>query len=175
MSIVETRYAKALVDISMQKNQVDLFRENLKLVVKYIETYPDIVSMLNDITIESATKKGMLQKIFAQEVENDILSFLMLLVDKGRTKYIKAIQKEFNRIADEQNNILNITIASALPLQENEVNDIKLKFQKLYNASSVKAEVKFNKSLIGGVQVKVGDWLYDGTLKNSLEDLRKHI
>jgi len=58
--------------------------------------------------------------------------------------------EEYFRLADERKNILNMTIISAFPLEDVQINRIKEKYKKLYNKTDVKAKLIIDKSLIGG-------------------------
>jgi F-type H+-transporting ATPase subunit delta len=97
---------------------------------------------------------------------------MFLLLDKGRIESLPGISREFSRLADKQRNILNITIMTAVPLDQAGIDRISEKFRHLYQASSVKVTLDVQPSLIGGVKVAVGDKLYDGTVKGKLAGLQ---
>jgi F-type H+-transporting ATPase subunit delta len=68
-----------------------------------------------------------------------------------------------------------MTITSAAPIEQSQVNAIKDKYRKLHNASDVKTELVIDKSLIGGIKVKIGDKVIDGSIKGRLESLKELI
>jgi len=99
----------------------------------------------------------------------------MLLVDKERFENIRGIVEEYFRLADERKNILNMTIISAFPLEDVQINRIKEKYKKLYNKTDVKAKLIIDKSLIGGVKIQIGDKVIDDSIKGRLLCLKEAL
>ena len=172
MSLVEKRYAEALADLAFDHNLIDLYQENLSLVTVAYSEQPDFKDFLLSPEIKTILKQDTLQKIFSGELQQEVINFLMLLVQKGRISYLPAIYKEFVDLADEKRNILHMTIVTPFLLDEVQINKITGKFRALYNSSSVKADIKLDKSLIGGVKVIIGDKVIDGTTAGRLKALQ---
>ena len=99
----------------------------------------------------------------------------MLLLDKKRFEKIIGIFEEFVKLADEEKNVLNITIISASPLEPIQLDKLTEKYRTLYNSSSINVTVKIDNDLIGGIKVIIGDKLIDGTIKGRLQELKKTL
>jgi ATP synthase, F1 delta subunit len=171
MPLVEKRYAEALINISVEQNAIDTYQRDLETVERVYLDDPFFMDFLLNPENETGIKKSVVQKVFEGNVKPELISFLKLLLDKGRIKHLPGIYKEFVQFADEKRSILNISIMSAKPLDTAQLNNITEKFRKLYNASSVKSETKIDPSLIGGVKIAIGDKLIDGSIKGKLKAL----
>ncbi|MBP1737453.1 MAG: synthase delta subunit [Oscillospiraceae bacterium] len=171
MSIVDKRYAEALFRIALQENAINTYQEELVAVSGLYETNGEFRNFLLYPQYDGKLKKQVLNTLFEHELGKNMLNFLMLLLDKNRITLLPTISREFVRLADEHNRVLNITIFAAIPMEAEDVKKVCDKFQALYHASDVKATVELDSSLIGGIKVAVGDKLYDASIKGRLSEL----
>lgn len=175
MPLAEKRYAQALIDISAGSGTVEAVRKDLDGIAEAMDKHQDLrLFLLNPATGIDA-KKDAVRSIFAGKIGSTALNFLLLLLDKGRFKCLPGIVKEYARLADRKNNILNIAVISAVPVDEEAAGLIVREYGRMYDASSVKADFQVDKSLIGGIMVKIGDKIFDGTVKGRLESLKEAL
>jgi F-type H+-transporting ATPase subunit delta len=172
MPLVERRYAEALVNISVQSSDIDVYQQEFQTVVTLYKEQPDFKLFLLNPEIRIEEKKEIVKKLFGNSLKKDMVNFLMLLLDKGRIKFLSGIFDEFTRLADKKKNVLNMTIISASPVDEKQINEIKQKYMKLYNSSAVKLNIEIDNKQIGGIKVKIGDKVVDGTVKGRLTGLK---
>ncbi|WP_265445320.1 F0F1 ATP synthase subunit delta [Acetivibrio straminisolvens] len=173
MQLVNTRYAEALIDVTEEKNSTDEVLKNFAAILKLLEQNPEFYSFLLDPQVRIENRKRAIMNIFSGRVQEELVNFLMLLVDKGRLKNIGTIADEYFRLANERKNILIMTIISAYPLEEMQIDRIKKKYKKLYNKIDVKAKLVVDKSLIGGVKIQIGDRVIDDSIKARLDSLKE--
>ncbi|OGO80746.1 MAG: ATP synthase F1 subunit delta [Clostridiales bacterium GWC2_40_7] len=173
MSLVEKRYAEALIGIAVEKKSIDVFLQDLETFAKAYSDEPGFKDFLVNPQNRMSLKKDIINNAFNGRIESDIINFVSLLLDKGRIKYMPEIYEEFSRLADEKRSILNIKVITATPLDEIQINTIADKYRKLYNAASVKAHVKVDANLIGGVKVIIGDKVTDVSVKSRLSELQR--
>lgn len=172
MPLVERRYAEALVNISVQGGAIDAYQQEFQTVVTLFKEQSDFKLFLLNPEIRTEVKKDIVKKIFSLSLKVEMVNFLLLLLDKGRIKFLPGIFDEFTKMADRKKNVLNMTIISAAPVEDKQINEIKVKYMKLYNASAVKLSVEIDNKQIGGIKVKIGDSVVDGTVKGRLEGLK---
>lgn len=175
MALVDKRYAEALVNLAIEKNTVDACQEELLAVTEIYGKEEALRTFLLNPENNQNTRKSLLTSIFGGKVQQEILHFLLVLVDKGRIASLPGICSEYVKMANEKRSILNITIFSAVPIDQVQIDSISEKFRVLYNAHSVKKVLEIDPSLIGGVKVAIGDKLYDGTVKGRLERLHTSL
>jgi F-type H+-transporting ATPase subunit delta len=171
MSLIEKRYAEAFLSLTVQNSSIDSSEEELRVISGIFESENELRHFLLSPKYDDTAKKKMLSDVFGGKTEKDTLNFLLLLVDKGRIKYLPGITREYTAMADKKRNILNITIRTAVPLGQQNIDGISERFKSLFRASSVKAAVEIDPSLVGGINVAVDGKLYDGTVKGKLSRL----
>ena len=173
MSLIAKRYAEAFLDLSEDAGAIDAYRNELIAVSDIYNSGNGLRDFLLSPKTKTSDKKQLLNDLLEGRVGKNTLSLLKLLLDKTRINYLPEISRVYAKMADERKNVLNITIRSAFALDKSQTDGISAKFRALFHAASVNAAVVIDPALIGGVQVYVGDKLYDGTLKGKLSRLQK--
>lgn len=172
MPLVDKRYAEALINVSAGMNAIDLYQNELTAVSDIFGNENELRAFLLNPKNSIDTKKAAVTAIFRGRIQQELMNMLFLLLDKGRISRLSGITREFVRMADEKRNILNVTIMTAIPISQMQIDSISEKFRKIYNSSSVKAAVEIDPTLVGGVKVAIGDKLYDGSVKGKLSRLQ---
>ena len=101
-----------------------------------------------------------------------VKNFLNLLLDKDRIDSIEAIAGKYAMLTDEASNIAHAEIITARPLQDDTLQKVVDSLKKM-TSKDIKSEVKENPELIGGIVVKMGDLVLDGSVKAQLEGLKE--
>jgi F-type H+-transporting ATPase subunit delta len=172
MPLIEKRYAEALIGLSVQNNTIDDYRQELLVIADLYRNQQDFRLFLLNPKVKTEIKKAVISKAFSGKIKQELVNFLSLLLDKGRIKNLPGIFAEYLKAADKIKNTLNITIISAAPLEDKQVNSIVEKYKLLYNSTSANLLKEIDKTLIGGVKVKIGDKVVDGTITGRLQGLR---
>lgn len=166
------RYALALYQIGEEKGKEELLLNQLREVVDLIYGNEDMMMLLKHPEINLAKKKETFEQIFKGRVEDEIYNFLMVLLDKDRILFLKEKLYEMEKIHLAKNNTLLALIRSALPLNEEERAKLLENLKGKYNMKIIIKE-EVDPTLIGGIFVKVGEDIIDGTIKGKLEKLKE--
>lgn len=172
MPLIEKRYAEALIALSVQNGTTEDYQQELQVIVDLFNSQQEFRIFLLNPKIKIDVKKEVITNVFSGKAKNELVNFLSLLLDKGRIRNLPGILAEYVIIADKLKNTLNITIVSATPLENQQVHEIVEKYKRLYHAANAKMNLEIDKRLIGGVKVKIGDKVVDGTIAGRLEDLK---
>lgn len=175
MPLVEKRYAEALIDIAVQENQIEAYKQDLQTAVDTFEENRDFRFLLLNPCVGSEIKKDIVGRVFTKSVRTEVSNLLMLLLDKRRIKCLPGILQEYVKLADRKRNILSMRVISAAPLEQEQLDKIYEKFRIKHNAFFVRGDLSIDAQLIGGVKVIVGDKLTDGTVKGRLDSLRESL
>lgn len=171
MPLVEKRYAEALIRVGLEKNLLSEFQDELVKLDQAINSNDELKKFIYNPTIKSVDKKEVLVKIFSKEVSENILNFIKLLVDKGRMVAFAEIIRQYISMVDVIKKCLNIKVTTAAEISSEQLDVLADKFKKQYKSAAVKVDHKIDPSIIGGVVVKVGDKLIDGSVKGKLEKI----
>jgi F-type H+-transporting ATPase subunit delta len=173
MPLVDKRYAEALVDMAIEGDAIDAYQQDLIPLIAVFDQKNEIKSFFLNPEINIENKKDLIKKSFNGKIRNELINFLLLLVDKGRFGHLSSIVNEFIILSDKKKSTINMTIVSANPLDEEQISEIKNKYIGLHKVNSAKVTLRLDESLIGGVKIIVGDKVVDGTVKGRLESLRQ--
>ncbi|OPJ63426.1 F0F1 ATP synthase subunit delta [Clostridium oryzae] len=169
---LDRRYALALYKIAEEKNKVDDYLQQLRVIVDAIYSNEDMIKFLRHPEISISKKKEAFASIFKGKIEDDILQFLYILIDKDRILYLKEKLNEMEKIHLEKNNTLLALVKTAIPMSDNEISKLVEQLEKKYNKKVI-VKTEIDESVIGGVYVRVGDDVIDGTIRSKLEDMRQ--
>ena len=169
-----TKYAQAIYELAAEGNLLDQVEMELKLVESTIETYSDLSTLIYHPRVLPKTKKETMSKIFAQDVSDSVLKFLMLLVDKRRETALPDIISEYVKLANEARNIVEAQVTTAMPLDIDQQTALINKLG-LVTGKGIVLKTKIDKTIIGGVIVQIGDKLIDGSIARQLQMLKNTL
>jgi F-type H+-transporting ATPase subunit delta len=173
-SRITKRYVAALYDAAAEANAVELVESDLGLITYTLETMPKLEEALLQPLIPGEKKKQIAQQIFGEKVHEVTLHFLFLIIDMGRAEVIKETEVEYVRVANERRGIVAAEVRSATELTSEQTAALKERLQA-YTGKSVDMTLTLDDSLIGGVSVRIGDNVLDGSVAGYLARLKEQL
>jgi len=174
-TIVAFRYAKGLFAVAKEQNKLKEFGEELKELSELLSQMPDVLSALQNPIYPPDLKMEILNEILkVVQVDPEIERFLRLLVERRRIQFIQEIVKMYQSLLDEEMNIARGEIITAFELGEEEKKNLE-EVLKEYLKKEVILEPRKDESIIGGVKIKIGDLVFDGTIKTQLTKFKEII
>ncbi|MGN1182010.1 MAG: F0F1 ATP synthase subunit delta [Faecalibacillus sp.] len=174
MSAIGERYAESLFDLAIEENKVNQYLQDIKLVNEVLESDRKIVQFFSHVLIDNNVKYQLIDKAFQDNVDKYVLNFLKLLVQSRRIRYIDDIVKCYIDLSNQYLGIEQGTIYTPFELSNQQIKDIEKAISKKEN-KKVTLDVKIDPSLVGGVKVQINHRVYDGTIKNKVEMLKKEL
>lgn len=172
--IVANRYAKALFEVAEERDAVDSIESQLTSVTHAIMENEDLRRVLLHPQVNGSEKKTLVNKLFEKEAGLEVMNLLRLLIDRKRESIIDEVLEAYTHMADFKRGILDVTVTTAVPLDEEEQQDLA---QRLGNVlgKKLRMHIKVKKEIIGGILLRIGDRLYDGTIAGRLAGFRQEI
>ena len=174
MSVVGDRYAESLFDLAKEENKVTQYLDDIKLVGEVLDSDPQIVQFFNHVLIENDKKIQLLDQSFKGNVDQYVLNFLKLLVQSRRIRYIDDIVKSYLKLSNQYLGIEEGMIYTPYELTDQQIQDIEKAISQKEN-KKVTLKVSIDPSLLGGIKVQISNRIYDGTIKNKVEMLKKEL
>ncbi|MDX1931517.1 MAG: F0F1 ATP synthase subunit delta [Capsulimonadales bacterium] len=171
---VARRYAAALFETSRRADSLAVVRNDLNSVAAAIRQVPALRTLLQQPLIVESKKKAAIQSLFTGKVHPSLLAFMHLLVDKRRIDLLPEINDEFDRLVRNHLNIALATATTAVPLTADETKQLTLSLQER-TGRTIELKTEVDPSLLGGVLVRIGDTVYDGSVRGKLDRLREHL
>jgi len=168
---LDKRYALALYQVGEEKDKVEEYLKDLREVCDLIDSNEDFYQVIKHPQISTKKKKIAFTNIFKGKIDNDLLSFLLILIEKGRILFLREKLNEMEKIHLERNNTMIATVKTAIPMLDSEIEALKIKLEGKYNKTILITSV-VDKSILGGVYVRVGNDVIDNTVKLKLHEMK---
>lgn len=168
------RYAKALFQLAQEQGLVAEVEGQLQAVVEVAESDAEIRAFLAAPGIPSESKVKAIAAAFGSQVSQIVLNTISLLIERGRQAEIPSLLEAYRQVSGDVLKRVDAVVTSAQPLGEEEKNKLAAQFGAL-TGKSVRVENVVDASLLGGLTVRIGDTLYDGSLRGKLDRLSKQL
>lgn len=171
---VAGRYAEALYEIAVKADLVDQLEKELQAVVDVVNESVQLRKVLFHPRITAAEKKDVLENLFKDSISGVAMNFLGLLVERRREIYLADITAYFVDLANKARNITDVKVTSAVELTKEEKKRLARAMEQC-TGKQVKLSYDVDPALLGGVVVRVGDKVIDGSVRTRLQTLREHL
>ena len=172
ISNISKRYARAFFDIAGEEQKLEQYYNELHQFSSVIAQNKDLGGFLANPIFEQEIKKKVLEKIIGKlSLSPMTINFLKLLIDKKRIDILPDIETCYRQLMDETLKTVRVTVKTAFPLSGEMQSYITSSLKKM-TGRSVEVTVENDKNLLGGIVIGVGDTLYDGSIKNQLNNMR---
>lgn len=173
-TVVSERYAQALFSISQDQNLTEKIQDDLKLVTQTLSDYPEFRTLLAHPVISTKDKKEMFEKIFLDNISQYTKNIIMLLIDKKRDNLIPEVAELYREMYNNLHSRVVADVYTSIEVGENVLSLLRKKLEE-YLDKEVEIDTHVDKSILGGVLVKIGDRVIDGTLKTKFENMAKSL
>lgn len=176
MASVASRYARALVEVVLeQKIDADIARLQLHSIVDAVNESVELRRVWDSPAVLPAQKRAVLDGIAKQiGAVKPIRNFIAVLIDHRRIPMLNDITRQFEAELDSQLGFVEVEISSARTLTPGEKRDIENRVERM-TGKKVRPRYSSNPELLGGVSIKVGSTIYDGSVRGQLEKMRQEL
>ncbi len=167
------RYAKALYELALEKQQVQEFGDQLHRFVNELEHNAEFNGLFCGKLVPASAKKQVVEQIFG-DFADDVKSFIFIALDKNRETSIPQIVAGYDDLCDAAAGIRQILVHTAVPLEQPEAERLQKSLeQKL--GGQVRLKTSIDKSMIGGLKVQIDDTVYDASILHQLNALKQTL
>jgi len=165
------RYAEAIISGAEEKNLLTRVNADMELLGRMIRESRELVVFLDSPVVKKDKKSAILREMFGASIHELTMSFILLLVERERENILKEIITQFFVLRDERLGIVPVEIRAAEELSKDQHEKIQKRFEGI-TQKKVRLAFSIDKQLKGGFLARVGDTVFDGTVKRQLELLR---
>lgn len=168
------RYARALLALGQETDQVDVFAENLAAFTEALNLSDQLLHrVLTNPGLTVAERRGVLQAVLEKLALRPMVNnFLNLLVDKSRLVIFEQIQRAYQEMADDLSGRVRATVTTAAVLHPSEASHITSVLSKAIGRLVI-VDYQVDSELIGGIVARVGDTVFDASIRTRLQDMRE--
>jgi F-type H+-transporting ATPase subunit delta len=164
------RYAEAAFEIAERDDSMEAWVAALAVAEQRLVD-PEVTRFLSNPSVAAASRVEVLERILGDDVSGAQRNLLALMVRRGRFEQLPAVIREFQRLYRLREGILEATVISATTLGEAEIQALQTRLEAM-TGKRIELAQAVDPQLLGGVQVRVGDQLIDGSVAGRLERLR---
>jgi F-type H+-transporting ATPase subunit delta len=172
---VARRYAKALYELGdKQGNLLGLIR-NVQSLAEVWSGSEELREVMTNPLVKLQTRRKILKEVLSKLAALEVARhFAYLLFDKSRLEELPDIGRELGRLADEKQNRLRAEVIAATPVSDVVVTKLKYVLERL-TGKVVILTTREDPGLIGGMVTRVGDLMYDGSIKGRLKSVKEKM
>ncbi len=175
VSRIAARYAKPLLDLAIEKNELDGVLSDVKSIKSALGNR-DLFLLMKSPIIKADKKLSIAKSIFKGKVSDMVFSFIEIIIKKGRENILPEIVDEFISEYKTYKKITTVTLITAKELAKSELEAIKGKLLASdITEEQVEIHTAVDPKIIGGFIIKIGDKLYDASVLHKLEEIKKKI
>jgi F-type H+-transporting ATPase subunit delta len=171
---VAKRYASALFQIAKEKNELPQFEEELRTVKQVFTDNPQLLKILEHPKIPLENKKSLVKDAFSS-VRPEIANTILLLIDRHRIRLISELVDSFVELSNEEQQTAGAVVYSVRPLKEEEKHALSEIFAQKVGKKSLQITNIIDQSLIGGLKLRIGNRIFDGSISSKLERIGRQI
>lgn len=173
--LLATRYAKALLDLSIEKGQLEQVYADMLWLQSVCKSNPDFVNLLKSPVISGDKKIRIVDAVASGKFSVLTSAFNTLLINKSRESNLPEIATAFITQYKEYKNIQTVKLTTAFPLSDELKNAIIGQVKKSTGYDNIELEEKVDKDIIGGFVLQVGDKLVDTSVAYDLRTIAKQF
>ena len=169
------RYAKSLIDLSVERNQLESSFADMRLLGQLCKSSRDFLSMLRSPIIASAKKQSVIDAILKGKISDLTDRFIKLVIAKGREEDLPEVINAFISQYNAIKGIHKVKLTTAVAISDELKNAIVDKVKKEVNLPAVELETKVDDSLIGGFVLEFNNNLVDASVLRDLKDIARQF
>lgn len=167
------RYAKSLLDLAVEQNKLERVLEDVKSLKKATE-HRELYLLLKSPIVNAPKKLSIVEAIFGGKYDELTMAFLRILINKGREPFVPEVAEAFLSQYKSLKHIASVKVTTAQALSAEALSGLQKKLEAaIADASAVEIETAVDPALIGGFVLEMGDKVYDASVTQKLEQLKR--
>ena len=172
---VARRYASALADVLVDRNEEAAVREELEAWAEMVQQNPLLLEGLTNPTVPYDQKSRVLNELIARtKVRTTTANFLRLVLRNQRFDELTQINAKLSEIMDERSGVVSADVTSARPISEPVKSALEETLQQITNRR-VRLNFATDETLLGGIVTRIGSTIYDGSVRSQLDRLKQEL
>jgi F-type H+-transporting ATPase subunit delta len=168
-------YAEALLRAAEPQGQIDALLDEMDSLIQDVyRTEPQLELFFASDAVGRDRKAAVIHTVFDNRATPLFVNSLLVLNDHQRLPLLRAIVAEYRELRDRRANRVHVLVRSAVPLPPDQLEHLKQHLRTTFRMEPI-LDTQIDPELLGGVVVRVGDWLFDRSVRAELKDIRDQI
>ena len=171
---VARNYARTLFELATRHEGVEKYQEGIDTVSHLLDDNPGFGLFLQTPRITLSDKKKVIREAFGGVLPRPFLNFLLVVLDKRRQRLMRDITSEYRNLVDEHLNRVRAEVTVARPLDKQALKAVTDRLTALLGRTVI-PHVLVKPDILGGIVVRAGDTIFDGSLRRRLDGMRRKL
>lgn len=171
---IARRYAQALNEQAAHSGVLEQVDADIDLISNALADSRELRDFFGSPIISRSKKADVVKGLFADNVQPVTLSFLTMLVEKRREDVFPSVVSSYQDLRDQQLGVTPVSVRTAFELSEDDSSALQSALQSL-TGKEVRLQTRIDSSIMGGIVIRIGDTVYDGSITNQLATLRERL
>jgi len=171
---IARRYAQALYEEAEAQGVMEAVDGDVHAIRDALDASRELAAFFASPVVSRERKRTVVRSLFAERVSETTVRFVEMLVEKRREDLFADVADAFLALRDEHLGIVGVPVRSARPLDADAEQAVGSRMKEL-TGKDTRLSVTVDPALRGGIVVRVGDTVYDGSVKNRLESLKDRL
>ena len=170
---VATKYARVLADLASELQHEDQVRRALVAFGRLLRTHEELRETLVNPAIPFSAKRKIVEKLAEKiPLERIVVNFVLVLLENARIHQFDQMAEAYQMVLDERRGILRGDVFSGMELEE-EVKRCLERTASSLTGKEVRLNYRLDDSLIGGIKMKIGSTVFDGSIRTQLDAIHR--
>ena len=165
------KYTQALFKVAVKENDINQVSDRLHNIRSILKSVPELNQLLITRRVQVQDKKNMLKNILGDNISNIEMDLMVLLMENGHMMLFGEVVKRFDYLLDKESKVVKVQITSSSILSDDEVKRISSKIENNIQ-KEVEVKTETDESIMGGIKLRVGNTLIDGSIYSRLQKMR---
>lgn len=171
---VARSYAETLFELARKHEGLERYGEGLEGVAVLLDENRRFRLFLETPRISAAEKKAVIRKVFEPSLPRHLLNFLLVVIDKRRQRLLRDIARVYHGLVDEHLGRAHVEVTVARPLDQTTLEGLGERLSRLLGKTAI-PHVRVKPEIVGGVVVRTGDTIYDGSIRRRMDRMRRRL
>ena len=171
---VARSYAETLLEAADRNEGPETFGAGLEVVARLIDENPGFRVFLETPRIALAEKKQVVRSVFQEKLPEKLVNFLLVTLDRRRQRLLREISREYQLLLDARLGRERVEVTLARDIDETAVAQLEERLTRLLGRQAI-AQVRVRPRILGGIVVRAGDTIYDGSIRRRLDGMRRSL
>ncbi|MBR0147598.1 MAG: F0F1 ATP synthase subunit delta [Lachnospiraceae bacterium] len=173
--LITRTYGQALFELACENKKTKELYDEVRVIRQVLSDDNDLMRFMKHPGIIMEEKQKLIEDSLKGSISDELLGFLVILVQKERFEKADEILAYFEEQVNQLNGIGSAMVTSAMELTASQKDSIREKLLSTTGYKEMEIEYVTDASLIGGITVRVGDRVVDGSIKMRLNTLKKEM
>lgn len=171
---VARSYAETLFELARKSDALEAYGRAIDVVARLLDENPRFRLFLETPRIGADEKKAAVREAFADHVPRHVLNFILVAIDKRRQRLLREIAREYRLLLDQHMGREHVDVTVARPVDEATADLIGERLSRVLGKQAI-PRIVVKPEIIGGVLVRTGDRIFDGSVRRQLDDMRRRL